>query len=147
MKRLVFLSLSLLLLLILIPGCFTFQAPAPYPVATPPIIGTPSNNPPVPISFSVTSVTANTEPSNATGCFNLYTNITANGPGTVTYTWESANGGGYSYTWSITFPSAGTQKISLPAEMSALPSGPYRVHVLTPNDVVSNSTNYTTCGP
>jgi hypothetical protein len=135
LKRFVFLSLSLLLLLILIPSCVTVQAP---PSATTPQAGTP---------FAVTGIIANTEPSNSTGCFTLYANITANGPGTVTYAWESTNGGGYSYTWSITFPTAGTQKITLPVEMSALPSGPYRVHVLTPNDVVSNSTNYTTCGP
>jgi hypothetical protein len=103
--------------------------------------------PPGPASYSVTGITANTEPSNYTGCFNLYANITANGPGIVTYIWESTNGGGYSYTWNITFPAAGTQKITLPVEMSALPSGPYRVHILTPNDVVSNSTYYTTCAP
>lgn len=103
--------------------------------------------PPVPASFSVTGIIANTEPSNYTGCFNLYANITANGPGIVTYIWESTEGGGYSYTWNVTFPTAGTQKIILPVEMSALPSGQYRVHVLTPNDVVSNSTYYTTCAP
>jgi hypothetical protein len=101
--------------------------------------------PPAPASFSVTGIVANTEPSNYTGCFNLYANITANGPGIVTYIWESTDGGGYSYTWNITFPTAGTQKITLPLDMSALPSGPYRVHVLTPNDVVSNSTYYKTC--
>ena len=101
--------------------------------------------PPAPASFTVTGITANTEPSNRTGCFNLYADITANGPGIVTYIWESTSGGGYSYTWSITFPAAGTQRVTLPVEMSALPSGPYRVHVLTPNDAVSNSTNYTTC--
>jgi hypothetical protein len=95
----------------------------------------------------VTGIIANTEPSNSTGCFTLYANITANGPGTASYIWESTDGGGYSYTWNITFPTASTQKITLPVEMSALPSGLYRVHVLTPNDVVSNSTYYTTCAP
>ena len=100
--------------------------------------------PPAPASFAVTGITASTEPSSRTGCFNLYANITTNGPGIVSYIWESTDSGGYSYTWSITFPAAGTQKITLPVEMSALPSGPYRVHVLTPNDVVSNSTHYTT---
>ena len=47
MKRLVFLSL-LLLLLFLIPGCFTFQTPAPVtvpPAATPSVIGSFSSNP------------------------------------------------------------------------------------------------------
>ncbi|MGA2367863.1 MAG: hypothetical protein ABSF74_04750 [Dehalococcoidia bacterium] len=48
MKRFIFLSLSLLALLILIPGCFTFQVPAPNPipaVGTPPVIIEFSNNP------------------------------------------------------------------------------------------------------
>jgi hypothetical protein len=102
--------------------------------------------PPAPTSFAVTGIIANTEPSNSsTGCFTLYANVTANGPGTASYIWESTDGGGYSYTWNVTFPTAGTQKITLPVEMRALPSGLYRVHVLTPNDMVSNSTNYTTC--
>jgi hypothetical protein len=103
--------------------------------------------PPAPALFSVTGITANTEPSNRAGCFNLYADITANGPGTASYMWESTDGGGYSYTWSITFPAAGTQRVTLPVEMSALPTGPYRVHVLTPNDAVSNSTHYITCTP
>jgi hypothetical protein len=137
LKKLGFLSLSLLLLLFLVPGCVTFQAPAPgaNPAAVTPV---------VPAQFSVTNVVSNTEPSTA-GCVNLYANITTSGPGTVAYFWESADGGGYSYTWNITFSSAGTQKVSLPAEMRALPTGLYRLHVLTPNDIVSNSTNYTTC--
>jgi hypothetical protein len=138
LKRFVFLSLALLLL-ILIPGCFTAPNPIP-PVGTPPA-------PSAPTSFSVTGIIANTEPANSTGCFTLYANITANSAGTATYRWERSDGNGYSDTWNVTFPTAGTQKITLPVEMSALPSGPYRVHVLTPNDVVSNSTYYTTCAP
>jgi hypothetical protein len=102
---------------------------------------------PVPASFAVISAIAGTEPFNTNGCFTLYAIITANGPGTASYIWESTNGGGYSYTFSVMFPTAGIQKITLPVEMNALPSGPYRVHVLTPNDIVSNSTNYTTCTP
>ncbi len=105
LKRLVFLSLSLLL--VLIPGCITFKMPPP-PATTPPVITLPAITPPavtvpVPVSFSVTGITAGTEPSNAPGAcpFMLYANITANGPGTVTYIWESMDGGGYSYTWSI----------------------------------------------
>jgi hypothetical protein len=111
------------------------------------IVNSASPPPPASTSFAVTGIIANTEPSNSTGCFTLYANITANGPGTASYIWEATDGGGYSYTWNITFPTAGTQKITLPVEMSALPSGLYRVHVLTPNDVVSNSTYYTTCAP
>jgi len=106
-----------------------------------------SSTPPISTSFAVTGITVYTSPSNSTGCFNLNANITANGPGTATYIWESADGGGYSYTWSITFPSAGSQIITLPVEMSALPSGMYQLRVLTPNEVVSNSTYYSTCAP
>jgi hypothetical protein len=164
LKKLVFISLSLLLLLFVIPGCFTFPVqttnPTPQvvtpPVVTPPVIEAFSSNPSTisvspppstPALFSVTGIRANTEPSNFTGCSNLYANITANGAGTATYIWESTDSGGYSYTWNIVFPTAGTQKISLPVEMRGLPSGPYQVHVLTPNDIVSNSTYYTTCAP
>jgi hypothetical protein len=138
LKKLIFVFLSLLLT-ILIPGCFTFQAPIQNDIPVPQVEAL------VPASFSVTGISANTEPSNTTGCFTLYANITANGTGTVSYFWESTDGGGYSYTWNVTFLAAGTQKITLPVEMSALPSGTYRLHVLTPNDAVSNSTYYTTC--
>lgn len=95
--------------------------------------------------FAVTSITANTEPSSLPGCYILYAHITASGPGTVSYIWESTEGGGYSYTWTIQFTKAGTQKVTLPVDMSALPSGQYRLHVLSPNDIVSNTTYYTTC--
>jgi hypothetical protein len=146
LKRFLFLSLSLLLALI--SGCITFKLPPP-PAITLPAITPPTVPVPAPVPFSVTGITAGTEPSNAPGAcpFMLYANITASGPGTATYIWESMDGGGYSYTWSITFPSAGTQKINLPPEMSALPSGSYRVHTLTPNDAVSNPTYYTSCRP
>jgi len=96
-------------------------------------------------TFAVTSVTANTEPSSISGCYTLYAHITANGPCTVSYMWESTEGGGYSYTWTIKFTQAGTQKVTLPMEMGSLPSGQYRIHVLTPNDIASNTTYYTTC--
>jgi len=95
LKRLSFISLTILLLLILIPGCITFKAPVAAPVQPP---GTSSVSSVIPVSFMVTGVTANTEPSNTSGCFTLYANITASGPGAVTYNWESADGGGYSYT-------------------------------------------------
>jgi hypothetical protein len=98
-------------------------------------------------SFRVTSILANTGPTTVTGCFDLYAYITTNGAGTVTYNWESTDGGGHSYTWSVPFSTAGSQKVTLPVEMSALPSGFYRLHVLTPNDSVSNTVYYATCAP
>ena len=98
-----------------------------------------------PTSFSVTDIKLYTEPS-TTGCANLYAYITANGPGTANYNWESTNGTGYSYAMNITFSAGGTQKLTLPVGMGALPSGPYQIHVLTPNDLVSNTIYYSACG-
>ena len=110
-----------------------FQSPSPAPWS-------PNLN-----TFAVTGVVADTEPSGRTGCYTLFANISANGAGDVSYIWESTEGGGYSYTWTIRFNRAGTQKVTLPVEMSALPSGQYRLHVLTPNDIASNPTYYQTC--
>ncbi|MBN1374831.1 MAG: hypothetical protein JXA01_01610 [Dehalococcoidia bacterium] len=90
-------------------------------------------------------MTAGTEKSGFSSCYNLYADITANSAGTASYRWESTEGGGYSYIWTIEFTKAGTQRITLPADMRALPSGNYQLHVMTPNDVLSNSTYYTTC--
>ncbi len=77
----------------------------------------------------------------------LYADIIANGAGNITYRWESASGGGYSYTFSTSFAAAGTNRVVLPQEMSGLPTGMYRIHILTPNDLLSKQTHYTTCVP
>ena len=58
------------------------------------LVATVNSKSPVPVVFRVTSVTAGIEPSSYTNCYTLYADITANGPGTVTYIWESADGGG-----------------------------------------------------
>ena len=102
--------------------------------------------PPAPIPFSVTGVTANTDPATFTGAcpktFTFSAAITANGPGTVTYRWERSDGGS-SDVQSITFNAAGTKTIMLQWELSTSSSGWYRVHVLTPNNAVSNQAYYT----
>lgn len=98
-----------------------------------------------PVPFAVLEVTAGLEPSGYNGCYTMYADITTNGPGTVYYLWESSRGEGYSYTWAITFARAGTQRVTLPVEMSALPTGPYQLRVTAPNEMVSNSTQYITC--
>jgi hypothetical protein len=101
---------------------------------------------PTPIPFSVTSVTANTDPSTFNGVcpktFTFYTTITANGPGTVTYRWERSDGG-YSDVQSVTFYQAGTKTTALQWELNASASGWHRVHILSPNDVTSNPVYYT----
>jgi len=103
--------------------------------------------PPAQETFAVIEVVAATEPSTGYCPEILYADITTNGAGTVNYRWESAEGGGYSYTFSVSFTSAGTQRVTLIQEMRALPSGMYQVHVMSPNDIISNTTHYTTCAP
>ncbi|MBN1376618.1 MAG: hypothetical protein JXA01_10755 [Dehalococcoidia bacterium] len=121
----------------------------PVPASSAPSVSQPATTPaisqPSMPTFAVTNVTAGTEKAGYSSCYNLYADITANGAGTVSYRWESTEGGGYSYTWTIEFSKSGTQRITLPAEMRALPSGNYQLHIMSPNDVLSNITYYTTC--
>ncbi len=105
---------------------------------------------PTPVPFAVTSVIANTSPSDFAGpcpkTFTFYATITANGPGTVTYRWER-NDGGYSDIQSVTFYEAGTKTTTLQWQLSASASGWHRIHVLTPYDAASNPVYYTlNCG-
>jgi hypothetical protein len=99
--------------------------------------------------FAVTNVTASADPPSYTGAcpktFNFYGVITANGPGTVTYTWERSDGA-LAPTYSLTFPSAGSATVTDYWQLGA--SGPHweRLHVFTPNEMVSNQANFTlTC--
>jgi len=149
LKRLIFLSLSLVLLLILIPGCAASQTPPT--AATPPVIGTISNNPvtsDLPMPFAVTSVIANTSPANFTGAcpktFKFYATITANGPGTVTYRWESWDGENseYSKDQIMTFSAAGTKTEALEWELLGTAAGMHRVRILAPYDAASNPVYY-----
>jgi hypothetical protein len=106
--------------------------------------------PPAPIPFSVTNVTANTEPSTFSGpcpkIFTFYATITANGPGAVTYRWERSDGA-YSETQSVTFYEAGIKTMTSQWELGESASGWHRIHILTPNNMSSNQVYYTlTCG-
>jgi len=103
--------------------------------------------PPVQGPFAVIKVVIGTEPSPGYCPEILYADITTNGAGTVGYRWESAEGGGYSHTFSESFASPGTRRVTLIPEMRALPTGMYHVHIMSPNDMISNTTHYTTCGP
>jgi len=97
-------------------------------------------------SFTVTSVYATAEPPSFTGAcpvtVNFYADITVNGPGTVTYRWESSDGGAEA-TQSIYFSSAGSQIVSTSSQVNI--SGTYwvRVHVFTPNEMISNQASFT----
>jgi hypothetical protein len=99
--------------------------------------------------FAVTNAWVIVNPKVFTGAcpktFGLVGNITTNGPGTVTYRWERSDGGA-SPTQTYTFESASTFSpfTSWPREAS----GSYwvRIHIITPNDMVSEQANFTlTC--
>jgi hypothetical protein len=102
--------------------------------------------PPPPMPFAVTSVIANTSPTNFTGAcpktFTYYASITANGPGAVTYRWERSDGK-YSDVQAISFYEAGTKTATMQWDLSESSSGWYRIHVLTPYDAASNPVYYT----
>ena len=102
------------------------------------------NQPP---TFAVVEIIAATEPSPDHCPETLYADITTNGAGTINYRWESTEGGGFSYTFSESFAFAGTKRVTLIKEMRVLPSGMYQLRIMSPNDIVSNSTHYTTCAP
>ena len=106
-----------------------------------------STNTDSPSTFAVLEVVAATAPSPDHCPEILYADITTNGAGNVEYRWESIAGGGYSYTFSVSFASAGTQRVTLFEQMRGLPSGMYQLRVISPNEIISNTIHYTTCAP
>ena len=108
---------------------------------------TPSPIPPVPepLTMAVTSVTTSANPPSFYGAcpttFYFYAVITVNGPGTVTYRWEGSDGG-LEPIHSINFYGAGSQTINTSWQLAATGSYWARVHVFTPNEVISNSASF-----
>jgi hypothetical protein len=100
---------------------------------------------PLPPSFAVTSVVAMTSPPSHTGAcpytFTFSAIITVNGPGTVTYQWERDDHPSVPIE-SVTFASAGSQIVTSTWDLGGTGSGWKRVHILTPNDTVSNEAIY-----
>jgi hypothetical protein len=100
---------------------------------------------PSPPSFAVTSVTASADPPFFSGAcpttVNFYATIAVNGPGTVTYRWEGSDGG-FEPTQSISVLDR-SETVSTSWQLGA--SGSYwaRVHVFTPNEIVSNQASFT----
>ena len=101
---------------------------------------------PAPTSFAVTSVTASVDPSFFSGTcptiVNSYAVIMANGSGTVSYRWEDSDGG-FEPTQNVYFSSAGSQTVS--SSWLVDTSGSYwvRVHIFTPNEIISNQPSFT----
>jgi len=96
-------------------------------------------------SFSVISVTASANPPSFTGACptNFYSEavITVNGPGTVTYNWERSDGA-FSRIASLIFDGPGSQVVNVSWSLDETGSYWARVHVLTPNEIVSNQANF-----
>lgn len=97
-------------------------------------------------SFAITNLTVSADPPFFSGAcpttFNFYAVITANGPGTVTYRWEASNGG-VEPVQSISFSDAGSQTVSTTWQLGAAGSYWKRVHVFTPNEIISNQASCT----
>jgi hypothetical protein len=99
-----------------------------------------------PQSFIVTSVTASAVPPSFSGAcpttFNFYGDIAVTGPGTVIYRWESSEGGTGAMQ-SINFIGASLQEVSTSLQVDATGSYWVRLHVFTPNEIISNQANFT----
>jgi len=96
-------------------------------------------------SFAVISVTASANPPAFNGACptNFYSEaiITANGAGTVTYNWERSDGA-FSRIASLIFDGPGSQVVNVSWSVDETGSYWARVHVLTPNEMVSNQANF-----
>ena len=111
---------------------------------------TPSPTPPVPVpsppSFAVTSVTVSADPPFFSGACpttaNFYATITVNGPGTITYNWERSDGA-LSRIASLTFGGPGSQTANTSWPLDETGSYWKRVHVYTPNEIISNQASFT----
>ena len=100
--------------------------------------------PPTPV-FAVTSVTASVSPSSFTGecpkTFNFSAVIAVNGPGTVTYRWERSDGA-IASTQTVTFTAAGSKTVTATWTLSAAGTHWMRIHILTPNEMISNQASF-----
>jgi hypothetical protein len=104
-----------------------------------------------PQSFIVTSVTASAIPPSFSGsCPTLvtfYGAIAVTGSGTVIYRWESSEGGTGAMQ-SINFLGTSLQEVNTTLQADATGSYWVRLHVFTPNEIISNQANFTlNCTP
>ena len=122
-------------LLPITPTPITTHIPLPIPSITTP--------------FAVVGLAAQVDPASYAGpcpkTFNFIGAITTNGPGTVTYRWERSDGS-IGYVQSATFSAASLQTVTRSWEIGKTFTGWQRLHVLTPNDSLSNQASFTmTC--
>ena len=122
----------------------------PTPIPTPIPLPIPS----ITVPFAVVGLTAQVDAPSYTGLcpktFNFIGTITTNGPGTVTYRWERSDGA-TDPVQSATFSAAALQTVTtswlhITKLNGATFKGWERLHVLTPNDSLSNQASFTlTC--
>jgi len=97
-------------------------------------------------SFIVTSVTVSADPPYFSGAcpttVTFYGAIAVSGPGTVTYRWESSQGA-TGQMLSINFLGAGLLEVSTTLQAETTGSNWLRLHVFTPNEIISNQANFT----
>jgi len=117
------------------------NTPIPVPTVTP--SATPTTAP-----FTVTGITAAVAPTSSNTCpttFNFSATITANAAGEVTYKWERSDSASPP-TESVTFTAAESKVVTSTWSIGAAGTHWKRVHILTPNDTLSNQASFTlTC--
>ncbi len=117
------------------------STPTPIPTPIPHLI------PSITVPFAVVGLAAQVDPPSYMGfcpkTFNFTGTITTNGPGTVTYRWERSDGA-INPMQSATFSAAGSQTVTGTSwEMAKTFTCWERLHVLTPNDSLSNQASFT----
>ncbi len=102
-----------------------------------------------PSSFQVTRVLASVSPVNYIGpcstgfvMFKFIGEITASGAGTATYRWERSDGA-VSATQALNFTGLGSESVINDWSTPAGAAGWAKLHVLTPNDLLSGPAEYT----
>ncbi len=135
------------------PGACYVAKPTATPTVTPTAtkkIFIPHKTPLVPMpGFTVTSVVVRAGSATYSGTCPLniwfYANITTNGAGTVQARWENPDGGYWGEITEI-FTAAGTHEISYPIRVTVSIVENVRLHILSPNDMFSNTATSTiTC--
>lgn len=144
MNKKVIVALLILLLLGLGGLAYYLTLPKTVPVApeeqvvtTPEALAEPT--------FTVTSVVASVTAPVSNACpakYDFSAVVTANMAGKVTYRWERSDGV-VGVTQTLTFVDAGSITVKSDWTLSSNFTGWKEVHILTPNDLISNQTDFT----
>ncbi|MBI4057739.1 hypothetical protein HY405_00235 [Candidatus Microgenomates bacterium] len=127
-------------------------SPTPTPIRIPRLTATTTPVPsptPTQAPFNVTNVTAAVAPISSNTCpttFKFAATIVANAAGKVIYKWESSVGDTSPFPQTIEFSGSGSRSVTDEWFITKSYSGWKQVHILEPNDVISNQATFTlTC--